>query len=79
MFQFYKTILNLKTRLLEQNLKKKNIFFHYHLNLLICCKTKLKKKIMFYKMRLFYRMNFFTERIFFNRIKFFEKGYKYLF
>ena len=29
MFRFYKTILNLKTRLLEQNLKKILIFFHY--------------------------------------------------
>ena len=49
MFRFYKTILNLKTRLQEQNL----------------CKTKLKIKYKFYRMRLFYRMNFFC------RVKFF--------
>ena len=54
MFRFYKTILNLKTR-----------FFHYHLNLFLCCKTKLKIKFMFYTMRLFYRMNFFLQSEFF--------------
>ena len=36
MFRFYKTILNLKTKLQEQNQKKILIFFHYHLNLFIC-------------------------------------------
>ena len=60
MFRFYKTILNLKTRLQEQNLRKHIIFFHYHLNLFICCKTKLKIKFMFCRMSLVYRMNFST-------------------
>ena len=79
-FRFYKTILNLKTRLQKQNLKKNiYIFFHYHLSLLICGRTKLKIKFICYRMRLFYRMNFFTERFFSNRIKFFGRGYKYLF
>ena len=88
MFLFYKTILNLKTRFQEQNLKKIIfIFFHYHLNRFICCKTKLQTKFMFYRMRLFYRMNFFTKWIFltelnllkvdtniyFKKITFFEK------
>ena len=66
MFRFYKTIFNLKTRLQEQNLKIILIFFHYHLNLFICCKTKQKIKFMYYIMRI-------------NRIKFFEGGYKHLF
>ena len=79
MFRFYKTILNLKTRLQEQNLKKILIFFHYHLNLFICCKTKLEIKFTFYRMRLFYGMNFFTDWIFSDRIKFFERGYNCLF
>ena len=74
MFRFYKTIIILKTRLQEQNLKKILIFFHYHLNLLISCKTKLNIKFMFYRMRLFYRIKFLN----FNRIKVFERGYKYL-
>ena len=65
MFRFYKTVLNLKTRLQEENLKKILIFFHYRLNLLICCKTKLKIKFIFYRMSLFYRMKFFTELNFF--------------
>ena len=63
----------------KSRISKKHIFFHYHLNLFICCKTKLKIKFMFYRMRLFYRINFFTELIFFNRIELFERGYKYLF
>ena len=46
MFRFYKTMLNLKTRLQEQNLRKILIFFNYHLNLFICCKTKLKIKLV---------------------------------
>ena len=66
MFRFYKAILNLKTRLQEQNLKKILIFFHYHLNLFICCKTKLKIKFIFYRMSLFYKQN-----EFFYRVKFF--------
>ena len=78
MFRFYKTILNLKTRLQEQNLKKILIFFHYHLNLFICCKTKLK--IKFVLQNAFVLKNeFFYTVIFVNRIKFFEKGCKYLF
>ena len=63
MFRFYKTVLNLKTRLQEQNLKKILIFFHYCLNLFICCKTKWKIKFIFYRMSLFYRF-------FFSRVKF---------
>ena len=75
MFRFYRTILNLKTRLQEQNLKKNTyIFFHYHLSLFICCKTKLKIKFMFVLMN-----EFFCGENFFNRIKFIERGYKYLF
>ena len=66
MFRFYKTILNLKTRLQEQNQKKILTFFHYHLNLFICCKTKLKIKFIFYRMSLFYKQN-----EFFYRVKFF--------
>ena len=50
------------------------MFFHYHLNLFICCKAKLKIKLIFYKMSLFYRMNFLQSEIFFSRIKFFERG-----
>ena len=74
MFRFYKTILNLKTRLQKQNLKKILIFFHYHLNLLICCKTKLKIKFIFYRVSLFYRMNFFTEWNFSQQNYIFLKG-----
>ena len=71
MFLFYKTILNLKTRFQEQNLKKIIfIIFHYYLNRFICCKTKLKIKFMFYRMRLFYRMNFFTKWIFLTELNF---------
>ena len=47
MFRFYKTVLNLNTRLQEQNQKKILIFFHYYLSLFICCKTKLKIKFIF--------------------------------
>ena len=69
MFRSYKTILNLKTTLQNQNLKKilfqKNIFFHYHINLFICSKNKLKIKFIFYRMSSFYRINFFY------RLKFF--------
>ena len=65
MFRFYKTILNLKTRLQEQNLKKILIFFHYHLNLFICCKTKLKIKFIFYWMSLFKQNECFYRVIFF--------------
>ena len=80
MFRFYKTILNLKTRLQEQNLTKIRIFFHYHLNLFICCKTKSKIKLIFYWMRLFKQNDFFCRvKFFLNEIKFFERGYKYLF
>ena len=50
MFRFCKAILNLKTRLQEQNQKKTLIFFHYHLDLFICCKTKLKTKFIFHRM-----------------------------
>ena len=50
--------------------KKYIYFFHYHLNLFICCKAKLKVKLIFYRMSLFYRISFFTEWIFFNRINF---------
>ena len=53
MFLFYETIINLKTRLQEQNQKKPLIFFHYHLNLFICCKTKLKTKFIFYRINSF--------------------------
>ena len=54
MFRFYKTILTLKTRLQEQNQKKALILFHlYHLNLFICCKTKLKTKFIFYRINSF--------------------------
>ena len=53
MFRFYKTIFNLKTRLQEQNHKKTLTFFHYHLNLFICCKTKLKTKFIFYRINSF--------------------------
>ena len=78
MFRFYKIILNLKTRLQEQNLKKILIFFHYHLNLFICCKTKLKIKFMFTECVCFKEW-FFLQRDFFNRIKFFERGCKCFF
>ena len=61
----YTIIPKLKTRLQEQNLKKILIFFHYHLNLFICCKTKLKIKFIFYRMSLFNRMNFFYRAKFF--------------
>ena len=61
-------------------LQKILTYFHYHLNLYIRCKAKLKIKFMFYRMPLFYRMNFSCGvKIFFNRIKFFERRYKYLF
>ena len=69
MFRFYRTILNLKARLQEQNLKKTLIFFHYHLNLFICCKTKSKIKVIFYWMSLFkqnkffYRVNFLLTKL----------------
>ena len=79
MFRLYKTVLNLKTRLQEQNLKKILIFFHYRLNLIICCKTKLKIEFIFYRMSLFYKWIFFTEWNFLNRFKFSEREYRYLF
>ena len=60
-FDLTKLRLILKTSLQENNLKKILIFFHYHLNLFVCCKTKLKIKFIFYRMRLFQRMEFFTE------------------
>ena len=53
MFRFYKTILNLKTRLQEQNQKKTLKFFHYHLNLFISYKTKLKTKFIFHRINSF--------------------------
>ena len=74
MFLFYKTILNLKTRLLKQNLKKILLFFHYHLNLFICCKAKLKIQFIFSRMNLFYRINCFTEWLFFKQNWIFWKG-----
>ena len=43
---FCTTIVNLKIRLQEQNLRKIVIFFHFHLNLSICCTTKLKAKLI---------------------------------
>ena len=70
MFRFYKNMLKLKTRLQEQNLKKHLYFFYYPLNLFICCKTELKIKFIFYRMRLFYRMNFFAEWIFSTELNF---------
>ena len=76
MFRSYKTILNLKTRLQNQNLTKilfqKNIFFHYHINLFICSKNKLKIKFIFYRMSSFYRINFFY------RLKFFLTDWNFL-
>ena len=33
--------------------KNTDTFFRYHLNLFICCKTKLKIKFMFYSKRLY--------------------------
>ena len=42
---FYKTILKLKTRLKQQSLQKMLVFFHYHLNLFICCKTEIENNI----------------------------------
>ena len=50
------------------------MYFKYHLNLFICCKTKLKIKFMFYRMRLFYRMNFFAERIFLTELNFLKEN-----
>ena len=77
MFRFYKTILNLKTRLKEQNLKQ-ILFFHYHLNLLIFCKTKLKIKFIRIHVlqNAFVLQNefFLTERIFFLTELNFLKG-----
>ena len=70
MFRFYKTILNLKTRLQEQNLKKALIFLHYHSNLFICCKTELKIKFIFYRMHLFYRRIFLLSDFFLTELHF---------
>ena len=53
MLRFSETMLNLKTRLHGQNQKKTFIFFHYHLNLFTCYKTKLKKKFIFYRINSF--------------------------
>ena len=86
MIRFYKTTFNLKTRLQEQNLKKILIFYHYHLNLFICCKTKLKMKFMHHnafvlKNEFLYRVNFFLKgdaNIYFKQITFFEKTKKIL-
>ena len=70
MFQFYKTTLNLKTRLQERNLKKNN-FFHYHLNVFICCKTKLEIKLIFYWMSLFKQNEYFYKvRFFLTKLNF---------
>ena len=71
MFRFYQTILNLKTRLKEQNLIKILMYFHYHLNLFVCYKTKLKIKYVLQNAFVL-QNNFFAEWIFFNRIKFFQ-------
>ena len=49
MFRFYKTLLNVKTRLQEQNLKKILLFFSLSFKLFICCITKLKIKLNFLK------------------------------
>ena len=63
-FRFYKTILNLKTRLQEQN-PKKTYFVHFHLNLFICCKNWIENKIYLLQNafvlqnEFFYRANFF--------------------
>ena len=86
MFRFYKAMLNLKTRLQEQNLKKILIIFHYHLNLFICCKTKLKLKFVLQNVFVvnhdfFYTLIFLTElnflkgdtNIYFKQITFFVK------
>ena len=71
MFRFYKTILDLKTRLQEQNQKKH--FFLYHLNLFICCKIYLLQNEFVLQ-----TIDFLTEWIFFNRIKLYERECKYL-
>ena len=68
MFRFYKTILDLKTRLQEQNLKKIHIF-SLSLNW---------KKIHVSQNEFALKNEFFTEGIFLNRITFFESEYKYL-
>ena len=49
-------------------------FFHYHLNLFICCKTKLKIQFIFYRMSCFTEWSFYIEKNFLKIIKFFNKG-----
>ena len=88
MIRFYKTIVNLKNRLQELNLKKILLFFSLSFKPVSCCKSKLKIKFIFYLMSLFkqdeyfYRVNFFlTElkflkgytNIYFEYLTLFEK------
>ena len=47
------------------------MYFHYHLNLFVCYKTKLKIKYVLQNAFVL-QNNFFAEWIFFNRIKFFQ-------
>ena len=70
MFRFYKTILNLKTRLQEQNLKKILIFFSlFHL-----LQNGIENKIDLLQNAFVLQNEFFHSffTIFFNKIKFFE-------
>ena len=54
--------------------EKMLIFFCYHLNLFIYCKTKLRIKSYFLQNDFFYRMKcFFTEWNCFTRLKFFYR------
>ena len=78
MFRFYKIMLNLKTRLQEQNLKKILLFYHYHLNLFISCKTKLEIKFIFLSEFFLTELNFLKvyTNIYFEYITLFEKKKK---
>ena len=45
----------------------------------ICCKTKLKIKFMFYRMRLFYRMKFFQSEFLLTELNFLKGDTKIYF
>ena len=80
MFRFYKTILNLKSRLQEQNLKRVLTYiFSLSFKPVHLLQNYVENKIHVLQNAFVLKNEFFYRGNFFNRIKFFERGYKYLF
>ena len=68
MFRFYKNILNLKTRLLEQNLKKNSYIFSLSFKPVHLLQNEIENKIHVLQNEYFYRVNYFlTELNFLKR------------